>query len=147
MTARLFASLRVFTLEDVQNALNQEFDCDVLPRGKTRKVLLVRTQGVLVMEANVFDDIAKQVPNNSYDPPPLWYVDKDFVCVECGTEETWTAAQQKWYYEEAKGTLYATAKRCYTCRLQIREAKAQQREQMAASKKADAGSNKRKSSN
>lgn len=60
MTARLFASLRVFTLEDVQNALNQEFDCDVLPRGKTRKVLLVRTQGVLVMEANVFDDIANR---------------------------------------------------------------------------------------
>lgn len=57
---RLFASLRVFTLEDVQNALNQKFDCEVVPRGKTRKVLVVRSQGALVMEANVFDEIANR---------------------------------------------------------------------------------------
>ena len=93
-------------------------------------------------EGAIAADTSKQVPNGSYDPPPLWYVDKDFVCVECGTEETWTAAQQKWYYEEAKGTLYATAKRCHDCRMKIREAKALQREQMAASKKADDSSTK-----
>lgn len=87
-------------------------------------------------EGAIAADPSKQVPNGSYDPPPLWYVDKDFVCVECGTEETWTAAQQKWYYEDAKGTLYATAKRCHDCRVKIRDAKALQREQMAASKKA-----------
>ena len=95
-------------------------------------------------EGAIAADLSKQVPNNSYDPPPLWYVDKDFVCVECGTEETWTAAQQKWYYEAAKCTLYASAKRCHACRLKIREAKAIQREQMATSKKADARSDKRK---
>lgn len=82
-------------------------------------------------------DPSKQVPIRSYDPPPLWYIDKDFVCVECGKEETWTAAQQKWYYEEAKGTLYAIAKRCHDCRRKIKEAKALQREQMAASTKSD----------
>ena len=86
-------------------------------------------------EGAVVADPSKQVLNGSYDPPPLWYVDKDFVCVDCGDEETWTAAQQKWYYEEAKGTLYAKAKRCHACRLKIRQAKALQREQMAASKK------------
>ena len=37
-------------------------------------------------------DLSQQVPNGSYDPPPLWYVDKDFVCVECGEEEIWTAS-------------------------------------------------------
>ena len=81
-------------------------------------------------------DPSKQVQNNSYDLPPVWYVDIDFVCVDCVAEETWTGAQQKWYYEEAKGTLYATAKRCHDCR-RIREAKSLQREQMAASKKTD----------
>ena len=86
-------------------------------------------------EGAIVADISKQVPNGSYDPPPLWYFDKDFFCVDCGTEETWTAAQQKWYYEEANGTLYATAKRCHDCRMKIKEAKALQREQMAASKK------------
>jgi hypothetical protein len=80
-------------------------------------------------------DPSKQVPNGSYDPPSLWYVDKDFVCVECGIEETWSSAQQKWYYEDAKGALYATAIRCHDCRMKIREAKALQRQQMAASKK------------
>jgi hypothetical protein len=93
-------------------------------------------------EGAIAADTSKQVPNGSYDPPPLWYVDKDFVCVECGTEETWTAQQQKWYYEDAKGTLYATAKRCHDCRVKIRDAKALQREQMAASKKAGSSSSK-----
>lgn len=83
----------------------------------------------------VVADPLKQVPNGSYDPPPLWYVDKEFRCVDCGKEETWTASQQKWYYEEAKGTLYATAKRCRECRVKIRDAIALQREQMATSVK------------
>lgn len=87
-------------------------------------------------EGAIAADLSKQVPNGSYDPPPRWYVDKDFVCVNCGSEETWTAEQQKWYYEAAKGTLYATAKRCHDCRMKIRKAKALQREQMEVSKKA-----------
>ena len=82
-------------------------------------------------------DRSKQVPNGLYDPPPLWYVDKDFVCVDCGSEETWTAEQQKWYYEEATGTLYASAIRCHDYRMKIRKAKSLQREQMMASKKAE----------
>lgn len=95
-----------------------------------------------IPEGAIAADPSKQVPNGSYDPPPLWYVDKDFVCVDCGTEETWTAAQQKWYYEEAHGTLYATAKRCHDCRKKIREAKTLQREQMAASNRNHDRSNK-----
>jgi hypothetical protein len=88
-------------------------------------------------EEAIAADLSKQVPNGSYEPPPQWYVDKNFVCVECSKEETWTAAQQKWYYEEAKGSLYATAKRCHDCRVKMREAKSLQREQMLASKKTD----------
>lgn len=100
---------------------------------KKKKGLLLKG----MPEDAVSADPSKQVSNCSYDPPPLWYVDRDFVCVKCGTEETWTAVQQKWYYEEAKGTLYARAIRCHDCRLKIREAKELQRKQMAESKKFD----------
>lgn len=61
-------------------------------------------------------DQSQQVPNNSYSPPPSFYLDKDFACDECGRVETWTGQQQKWYYEVAKGSLYATAIRCRACR-------------------------------
>ncbi|TWT62774.1 zinc-ribbon domain-containing protein [Rubinisphaera italica] len=59
---------------------------------------------------------SQQVPNNSYDPAPTYYIDKPFVCIDCGQQEVWTALQQKWYYEVAKGSLYATAIRCRSCR-------------------------------
>ena len=64
----------------------------------------------------VASDPAQQVPNNSYSPAPLYYVDKEFVCQDCGRREIWTAKQQKWYYEVAKGSLYASAVRCRECR-------------------------------
>lgn len=69
----------------------------------------------------VIADLSRQVPNNSYDSPPTYYVDKPFTCVDCGKEEVWTAEQQKWYYEQAKGSLYATAVRCRPCRKRHRE--------------------------
>ncbi len=80
-------------------------------------------------------DQSQQVPNNSYDPPPIWYIDKPFVCVDCGCEEIWTAEQQKWYYEVAKGSLFATAKRCRECRNRIRDERTEQRRRSEAGKK------------
>lgn len=71
-------------------------------------------------------DQSQQVPNNSYCSPPAWYVDIDFRCVDCGAQETWTASQQKWYYEVAKGSLYATAVRCRSCRQRRRHEREQQ---------------------
>ena len=50
-------------------------------------------------------NVEQQAPNNSFSPP-LYYVDKPFRCVDCGKEEVWTANQQKWYYEVAKGSIY-----------------------------------------
>jgi len=58
----------------------------------------------------------QQVPNNSYSPPPTVYLDREFTCIDCGRREVWTAEQQKWWYEVAKGTLYSTAIRCRDCR-------------------------------
>jgi hypothetical protein len=64
----------------------------------------------------VVADLKAQVPNNSYSAKPLYYVDQPFTCRDCGREEVWTATQQKWYYEVAKGSLYGSAVRCRACR-------------------------------
>jgi len=53
---------------------------------------------------------------NTYGELPTFYVDKSFVCRDCGVEEIWTAEQQKWLYEVAKGHIDSTAVRCRTCR-------------------------------
>jgi iron(III) transport system substrate-binding protein len=45
-----------------------------------------------------------------------YYQDAPFRCQGCGKEETWTAAQQKWWYEVAKGYVCSTAKFCRPCR-------------------------------
>jgi hypothetical protein len=72
-------------------------------------------------------DLAQQVPNNSYGGRPLYYVDQPFTCVTCGRAEVWTATQQKWYYEVAKGSLYGRAIRCGACRRRVREQRDAQR--------------------
>ena len=58
---------------------------------------------------------------NTYGELPEYYFDRDFTCRDCGKEETWKAADQKWYYEEAKGHIDATAVRCLDCRKQRRQ--------------------------
>jgi hypothetical protein len=65
-------------------------------------------------------DLNEQAPNGSYSPP-LYYVDQPFICVDCGADEVWTAAQQKWFYETAKGSIYARAIRCRACRIERRK--------------------------
>jgi hypothetical protein len=72
--------------------------------------------GVEIPPGAVAADLSKQVPNNSYSPRPLFYRDIEFTCTDCGRKRTWTARQQKWYYEVAKGSLYSTAARCSECR-------------------------------
>jgi hypothetical protein len=46
---------------------------------------------------------------NTYGFLPRFYIDRPFQCRDCGKEEIWRAADQKWYYEEAKGHTDATA--------------------------------------
>ncbi len=55
---------------------------------------------------------------------PLYYVDQPFDCRDCGVPEVWTAQQQKWWYEVAKGSLDSIAIRCRPCRKRERERKA-----------------------
>ena len=66
-------------------------------------------------------DLGQQAPNNSY-APPTFYRDYEFTCVDCGRREVWTAEQQKWWYEVAKGSIYSGAKRCRDCRAARKEA-------------------------
>ncbi|OZG74712.1 hypothetical protein BTA51_06975 [Hahella sp. CCB-MM4] len=65
--------------------------------------------------------------NNTYGPLPEYYVDKPFICVDCGMTEVWTAQQQKWWYEIAKGNINTTAIRCSACRRREKERKAEAR--------------------
>ncbi len=53
---------------------------------------------------------------NTYGELPAYYLDKPFACRDCGKVEIWKAADQKWYYEEAKGHVDAVAVRCHVCR-------------------------------
>jgi hypothetical protein len=53
---------------------------------------------------------------NTYGLLPVFYRDQPFVCRDCGSEEVWTAKQQKWWYELAKGHIDSFAVRCRACR-------------------------------
>ena len=75
--------------------------------------------GIVIPEGAVAADLTQQAPNNSYSPP-LYYVDQPFICVDCAKEQVWTARQQKWYYEVAKGSIYGRAVRCRACRQKLR---------------------------
>lgn len=66
-------------------------------------------------------------PTNSYGTPDFvergFYIDRTFYCKDCGKEETWTATQQKWWYESAKGDVWTIARRCRPCRRKERARK------------------------
>jgi hypothetical protein len=72
-------------------------------------------------------DQAKLLHDNTYGERPRFYVDKPFTCVDCGKEDVWTAADQKWWYEEAKGKIATRANRCLTCRRKRRLRRSQER--------------------
>jgi len=61
-------------------------------------------------------DHAKLVHINTYGVLPDFHVDKVFLYRNCGKREIWSARDQKWYYEEAKGHIDATAVECHGCR-------------------------------
>jgi len=68
--------------------------------------------------------------NNTYGQLPLFYIDIAFRCRDCGSKELWTAKQQKWWYEIAKGHIDSKAVRCISCRKVLQAQKKQQRDHM-----------------
>lgn len=71
-------------------------------------------------------DFSQLAPTNSYGVPEF-YEDIAFACRDCGKEEVWTAKQQRWWYEVAKGNVDSTAVRCRACRKVERARKAEAR--------------------
>ena len=59
-------------------------------------------------------------PTNSHGKPEFvyrgYYVDVHFKCKFCGASQNWSATQQKWWYETAKGDVWTTAILCKPCR-------------------------------
>jgi hypothetical protein len=72
-------------------------------------------------------DQAKLAHDNTYGPRPRFYADRAFTCADCGKAEVWTAADQKWWYEEAKGKIASQANRCRDCRRKRRLRRSQER--------------------
>lgn len=70
--------------------------------------------------------------NGTYGALPMFYAAKPFECRDCGASEVWTAGQQKWWYEVAKGSIYSTAVRCRSCRNKLKHEKDVQRLHMQA---------------
>jgi hypothetical protein len=77
-------------------------------------------QDVRIGLGAVLSDVMRLAPNNTYGTWPSLYLDRPFVCRNCQSEEIWTAKQQKWWYEIAKGPIYSTAVRCRPCRMSER---------------------------
>jgi hypothetical protein len=73
----------------------------------------LEARGVLVNEQAL-------KPYNSYGCPDFvqrgYYEDMPFKCQACGVAQIWTATQQKWWYEVAKGDVYSAPKLCRPCR-------------------------------
>ena len=67
---------------------------------------------------------------NTYGYLPYYYIDKPFICRDCGSSEIWTAKQQKWWYEIAKGYIHSTAVRCKKCRNILRHKREKQKQHM-----------------
>lgn len=72
------------------------------------------------MQKRIRANPAAQAENNSWNPPQ-YYEDVRFRCVDCETDEVWTAEQQQWWYEVAKGPIFSTAIRCRACREKLRD--------------------------
>ena len=64
---------------------------------------------------------------NPLGPLPNFYIDRHFECKDCGSDEVWTAKQQKWWYEMARGCISSVAVRCRSCRYKEKIRKAEAR--------------------
>lgn len=96
-----------------------------LKRARANAAIDPRSENALAPPGAVMANAAELIHNNTYGRFPRFYVDRAMTCRECGVEEVWTAEDQKWWYEVAKGHMDSTAVLCRACR---RKEKARQAE-------------------
>ncbi|WP_153767666.1 zinc-ribbon domain containing protein [Endozoicomonas sp. OPT23] len=100
-------------------------------RAKQNDVLLNPYEDMQSLpEGTIRADHKELSHNNTYGPLPYFYIDKCYICVDCKSEEMWSARDQKWWYEIAKGCIDSTAIRCFSCRNIIKAEKDQQKSHM-----------------
>jgi len=79
------------------------------------------------LKGQVLVNPANLRPTNSYGTPDFvtrgFYIDMPFSCKGCGKPQVWTATQQKWWYESAKGDVWTVAVLCRACRQRERARK------------------------
>jgi hypothetical protein len=94
---------------------------------QTKAQTAPKTNTRLTPPGSVLCDPSLLKPYNSYGVPLFvargYYLDIEFTCRDCGKHEIWKAAQQKWWYETAKGNVESSAVRCRACRKIEREHK------------------------
>ncbi|HWB59918.1 MAG TPA: zinc-ribbon domain containing protein [Chthoniobacteraceae bacterium] len=93
--------------------------------GREERIRNLIARGLIDDGSRIPDDaipaaVELQEPRNTYSPK-LFYRDKDFLCRDCGKPQTWTAEQQRWWFETAKGTIYSQVFYCRDCRKKRRE--------------------------
>lgn len=85
-----------------------------------------------VANRHMLVNVANLGPNRSYGTPEFvargYYVDMPFNCKACGIAQVWTEAQQKWWYESAKGDVWTVAVMCRPCRRRERARRAEARD-------------------
>jgi len=47
---------------------------------------------------------------------PPYFHDQPFTCADCKQQFTWTADEQRFWYEQLRGPIYSEATRCQACR-------------------------------
>ena len=98
-----------------------------LKRARDNAAIDPRSEDALPPADAVMANAAELLHNNTYGRLPRFYVDKVITCRDCGAEEVWTAEDQKWWYEVAKGHMDSTAVRCRECRRKEKARRAEAR--------------------
>ena len=106
---------------------------EIVERRRVRARIAKRTSFAPWLEPDqippgaILADQSQLLHDNTYGARPRYYADAAFTCVECGVVEVWTAAQQQWWYEVAKGKIDSRANRCHDCRRRQRLRRSQER--------------------
>jgi hypothetical protein len=99
---------------------NKQRRAELKARKTAKRIKAERAAKLNAAMNGVAVDRSALAPDNSYSVPAFvergYYVDLPFECQDCGEPQTWTAAQQKWWYEVAKGNVWTTARLCRPCR-------------------------------